>query len=90
MKKTPRGVFLFPLTVLVIAMFVPSTPPPVDQHFKVVAGISPPQLEQELKKLNAAGYTLDLNTLKVVQVGDKLTIVVTYDGEVKEDEGAGK
>lgn len=62
------------------------TPIVIDQHFLVVPNVSPSDLQEEFKKLNQQGYTINrVNNLIVT--GDKVTIIVSDDGHPASEEG---
>lgn len=58
--------------------------PPVNQSWHIVADIPPAHLEDELKKLNAAGYTVSKND--IVVAGDKFTVILDADQDAADDD----
>jgi hypothetical protein len=63
------------------------SPAVVDQHWKVVADIEPGHLQEELEKLNAAGFSV--SDAEIHAAGGKFTIATTLYGS-NQDEDSGQ
>jgi hypothetical protein len=63
----------------------PEPPPVVNQHFKVVHGVAPADLQKELERLNAEGYHINTSA-GLFLTGDETITIIVDDSDKPSDE----